>query len=355
VVTYRGRWLIAVIGKNSAWDQRVAITGASNGVTLIAGVVGTPAVVEGTTWNLTIQHNDGSGWKENEGVLPDPLQENGAQLTQVVRSKDHYTPTDTVPDDLVIEAAKIGPMFELPVRPYAVDAGSLLMLADGVFVGINGLQYMGVDVVNTWGEAFTDELLFDISDLGRATLASFGIVVQDSWHPNSLAATQQTLLGRAIRLPPLDIGQRTTVFFQVDASAAHRGKPDVEFVLLNLGGTPDPANAMRHNARAIFIAEVSYDRTTGTVFGHIPEGTLTLQLKSAAIDAQALKRLCRHATAPSSQFRLQLSRIMAQAKGGHCDQRTLRSLLLLICQCLTEGAAARDGREYACPGASGCR
>jgi hypothetical protein len=33
--------LITVIGKNSAWDQRIAITGTSNGVALIAGVIGT--------------------------------------------------------------------------------------------------------------------------------------------------------------------------------------------------------------------------------------------------------------------------------------------------------------------------
>ncbi len=35
-----------------------------------------------------------------------------------------------------------------------------------------------------------DELVFDISDMGRATLASFGIEVLDAWNPNALAATQ---------------------------------------------------------------------------------------------------------------------------------------------------------------------
>ena len=58
-------------------------------------------------------------------------------------------------------------MFEVTVRPFAVDAQSLIMLSDGVFVAPNGLQYMGVAIKNTWGEAFEDELLFDISDAGR--------------------------------------------------------------------------------------------------------------------------------------------------------------------------------------------
>ena len=180
MVTYQGRWSVTVIGKDSAWDQRVAITGASNGVTVIPGIVGTSQIVDGGTWSLTIEHNDGSGWKDNAAVTPDPMQEIGAAMQQVVRSKDEFRPGDSDPNDLVIQVSKVGPMFALPVRPYAVDAETLLMLSDGVFLGLSGLQYMGVDVVNTWGETFADELLFDISDLGRATLASFGIVVNDS-------------------------------------------------------------------------------------------------------------------------------------------------------------------------------
>src|SRR5215472_10670857 len=209
MVTYRGRWRITVTGKDSDWAQRVVVTGAATGGGDIAGVVGATQVIDGDQWDVTIQHNPGTGWVENEGILPDPMQEIGAQMRQVVRSKDHYTAGDTDPNDLVVQVDKIGPMFELPVRPFAVDAESLLMLADGVFIGLNGFQYMGVTVRNTWGETFGDELLFDISDMGRATLSSFGIVVQDAWSQAALAATQQTLMGRAIRLPQLAIGEST--------------------------------------------------------------------------------------------------------------------------------------------------
>ena len=101
--TYRGRWQVTVIGKHSAWDQRVVITGASTGGGVIAGSVGVSQIVDGDEWNLTIQHNDGShGWQENAAILPDALLENGANLSQVLRSKDVYSPGDTDPNDLVV-------------------------------------------------------------------------------------------------------------------------------------------------------------------------------------------------------------------------------------------------------------
>jgi hypothetical protein len=328
------------------------ISGASSGGGIIPGVVGVTQIVDGEQWNLTVQHNDGThGWQENAGVLADPLQENGARLSQVVRSKDVYTPGDTDPNDLVIRVDKIGPMFEVTVRPFAVDTQSLLMLSDGVFLGINGLQFMGVEIKNSWGEAFEDELLFDISDVGRATLASFGIMVVDSWAPSALTATQQVVQGRAIRIPPLEIGQKTTVYFLVDASGARRGKPPVEFVLHNLAGDPDPTNTMRHNARAIYIAELGYDSTTGTSVVHVPEGKVTLTLKSLSVDPVALQRLCRNVSMPvgraeGSRVADEIRRVVRGTRGGYCDQKTLRELIGLLCRCLV-------GPECGCDGDSG--
>jgi hypothetical protein len=365
LVSYRGLWRVAVTGKDSAWDQRVVVGGASTGGGIIPGVVGASQIVDGAEWTLSIQHNDGSGWSDNAAVLPDPMQELGAQMRQVVRSKDAYAPGDTDPNDLVVQVDKVGPMFKLPVRPYAVDAQTLLMLADGTFTGLNGLQYMAVEVENSWGETFEDELVFDISDLGRATLASYGIFVQDAWSAGALAATQQTLIGRGVRLPQLQIGERTTVYFQVDASGSHTGKPDVEFVLLNLVATPDPTSSMRHNSRAIHVAEVTYDRTTGRAMAEAPEGTLTLKLRSLAVDTQALTELCRNLTRPGRPgqpgavaLTPEAERLLAQfQRGGRCDQRTLRELLMLICRCLgacegCDGGPGGHGWERVCqPGA----
>jgi hypothetical protein len=357
--TYRGRWQITVIGKDSAWDQRVVITGASTGNGAFAGIIGAMQIVDGEQWQLTIEHNDGThGWQENAAVVPGPLQENGARLTQIVRSKDAFAGADTDPNDLVIRMDKIGPMFELTVRPYAVDAQSLLMFSDGIFVGLNGLQYMGVEIKNSWGEAFEDELLFDISDLGRATLLSFGIVVRDAWTPASLAATQQSLQGRAIRIPPLGIGQKTTLYFQVDASGARQGKPAVEFVLHNIGGDPDPNNAMRHNARAIYIAELGYDMGKGIAIARLPEGKVSLQLKSLAVDLVALQKLCRNTLKgpggrKASGLADDVARLLRETQGGYCDEKILRELIVLLCRCLTGSSCGCNGNGR--PGEDGGR
>lgn len=341
MISYRGRWLIRVVGKDSGWPQRVVVSGAVSGAGVVAGVVGASQVVDGEQWSLTIEHDDGSGWRENEGVLPDAIVEAGAEMSQVIRSKDHFTPGDNAPNDLVVRVEKVGPMFEVAVRPYAVDAESLMMLSDGVFVGIKRLQYMGVEIKNTWGEAFGDELLFDISDMGRATLASFGIVVQDAWSPASLQATQQTVVGRAIRISPIQIGERTTVYFQVDASMSRRGKPDVEFVLFNLGTTPDPTHSMRHNSRVAFVADVGYDRNRGEAVARTPEGTLRLSLRSMAIDARALAKLCRPilrpaAGPPTEGLSRDLERVLNRGRDGFCDQRMLQELIALLCSCFTD-------------------
>jgi len=336
-----------VIGKDSLWPQRVVISGASGGNGVVPGVVGATTEADGDAWSLTIEHDDGTGWAENEAILPGPLQEVGAEIRQIMRSKDAFHPGDDDPDDLVIRLDKVGPMFALPVRPYAVDAGSLMMLADGVFVGLAGVQLMGVEVRNTWGESFEDEVLFDISDLGRATLATFGIDVIDAWSPAALQATQQTMVGRAVRLPHLVIGERTTVYFQVDAGSARRGKPDVDFVLLNEGGTPDPTSGMRHNSRPVFVAEVGYDNTTGTASVRVPEGTLTLTLRSVMVDQAAVTTLCRQLLnggdgrgrpggGGGGPGRSDLDVLLAAAKSGHCDQLMLRQLLEIICRCLRD-------------------
>ena len=204
---------------------------------------------------------------------------------------------------------------------------------------------MGVSVRNTWGETFADELLSRHLGHGRATgFASFGILCRTPEAWPRWRRHRQTLVGRAIRLPQLAVGEQTTVYFQVDASGARTGKPPVEFALLNLTGTPDPTNSMRHNSRAIYIAEVSYDPVTGQVGARAPEGTLTLTMRSmAVVDTRSLTQLCRRLTQPSGTpaGRLapvpELDRLLAEMKAGHCDQRTLCALIRLVCRCLGEG------------------
>jgi len=341
MITYKGRWQIRITGKDSSWDQRVVITGASSGGGTLAGVVGNSQVADGTEWSLSVEHNDGGGWRVNEGILPDPMQVTGASMRQIIRTKDHYSSNDTDPNDLVIQMDKLGPMFEITVRPYAVDAQTLTMLADGVFVGINGLQYMGLDIKNTWGKEFETGMLLDVSDMGRATLASFGILVKDVWSSASLMATQQTVSGRRICLPPLAVGERTTIYFQVNAGNSRKGKPDVEFVLLNHAGTPDPANRMRFNSRAIFIAEAGYDRSKGEAFVNVPEGTMTLKMRSMAVDREAVTQLCRNLVHRISRRRSvkkdvrgEIRKILARSRNDCCDQQMICDLARILCRCM---------------------
>lgn len=341
MLNYRGRWRVTVIGKDSSWDQRVVISGATTGGGIITGVIGAAQLVDGAMWSLNIEHNDGTGWSVNDVVAPDAMIESGANLSQVVRSKDQTRPGDPVPNDLILRVEKIGPMFDLSVRPYAVDAATLAMLPDGIFVGLNGVQMMGVEIRNTWGRAFHADSLLEISALGRATLASFGVIVRDGWSPQMLAATQQTQLGGSMRLPPLEVGERFTLFFLLDAANAHRGKPPVEFVLHRAAGDPDPNNSMRFNRRAIFIIELSFDGAAAEGVALLPEGRLSMKLKSVAVSPGVVQQLChrmlkRGRGKNGGRLIDDLRQFIGssdQARG--CDPKMLREIVALLCNCLT--------------------
>jgi hypothetical protein len=338
MVTYRGRWRVSVIGKDSAWPQRVVVTTAA-GTTVLPGAIGQSREVDGDTWTLNIEHDDGSGWSSNEVVAPDPMAEAGLHMSQVVRSKDALRPGDTDPNDLVVRVDKVGPAIELTSRPFAADAATLTMLADGVFANLQGLQLMGVVVRNTWGRSWGQgEFALAISPLSRATLATFGVVVEDSWPVQVLAATQQQLLGSAVTLPAVEVGSSHLVFFAVDTSAAHRGKPDVELVLTSSGPAPDPSNPMRYARRQVYVAEVGYDSSTGTASVQVPEGTLTLRIDAMVVDLRSLKEMCADVRAklrasddPATR------RLLKRMQTSPHDDKTCRDLFALVCRCLSTG------------------
>ncbi len=333
---------MSVIGKDSDWPQRVVIEGATEGGGVLPGVVGQSQVVDGEIWNLTIEHDDGTGWSANAAVTPDPMAESGINLSQVVRSKDAFHPGDTDPNDLVIRVDKIGSAVELATRPFAVDAATLTMLADGVFVNLQATQLMGVMVRNAWGRDWQDgEFALDISPLGRATLATFGVNVIDAWPPQTLAATQQSLVGRAVVLPALDVGESHLIFFVLDTSGTHRGKPDVEFVLVSSGPAPDTSNPMRYSRRQVYLAEVSYDPSSAVASVRIPEGTLTLQMQALLIDDRALVTLCRDVRARLSRGDYPgAPQLLGRIRAGHHDEQICRDLFALVQRCLCE---CRDG------------
>ncbi len=347
MVNYHGRWRVSVIGKDSDWPQRVVLSGASLGGGILPGVVGDSQVVDGESWDLTIEHDDGTGWSANAAMEPDPMAEAGVDMSQVVRSKDAFHPGDTDPNDLVVRVEKIGPAFELTARPFAADAASLTMLADGVFVNVQGMQLMGVVVRNTWGRSWrAGEFALDLSPLARATLAGFGVTVVDSWPPATLAATQQRLLGRAIELPALGVGESHLLFFALDTSAAHRGKPDIEFLLVSAAAAPDPANPMRYARRQVFIAEMSHDPATGVTSVRVPEGTLSLRMEALLVDQRALKEVCDDVRDRLVHDRdPRVRRLLECIRRGRHDEDVCRELVALVCRCLCGdgGSGGGDG------------
>lgn len=259
MMAYYGRWRVIILDKNAAYEQRVLVSGASEGDGAHAGIPGESFIVDGETWNLKIQHDDGSGWDDSV-LYPEPLVVSGAHLHQIVSSEDRpEDPTDVQDrNDLIIRVYKIGPMFDVEYRPFAVNPGTLEMHPDGIFVGLNGIQYMGVKITNRWGKSLHDDTCLDISSLGRQILTAQGINVLDAWSPAELVNAGQSFISGGIEIGDLNVGESRTVYFKVDASGARKGKPEVQFQMLKASGVPDATNTMRKNKHKIFIAEVGY-------------------------------------------------------------------------------------------------
>lgn len=348
MVEYRGQWKVQVTGKDSDWPQRIVITGDTGRIE-IPGLVGIVEIVDGDRWNLDIQHDDGSGWSGNDVVQAGPMSFGDLAMTHFVNTKDETRPGDPEPNDLTVRMDKVGPAFEVTSRPFAVDASAMTMLGDGVISNVQGQQLVGVSVRNTWGTAFSQgRFALDVSPLGRATLATFGVVVEDAWPPTVLAATGQVMRGPAVEIPQLDVGEEHLVFFLVDSSAAHRGKPELEFVLESSVYDPDPASSQHYNRRQVYIAEMTYDSLTGTTSVVVPEGRMTLTLEAITVDRRRLGTLCRdveRAVRESGDPRS--GDLLRRLRSRRLDERTCRELAELVartlCRCACGCGPDGDG------------
>jgi hypothetical protein len=240
---------------------------------------------------------------------------------------------------------KLGPAFEVTTRPFAADAATLTMLGDGVLTNLQGSQLLGVQVRNTWGDSFSaGSFALDVSPLGRATLGSFGVQILDAWPPQLLASTGQALVGSAVTLPAMEVGDEHLLFFLMTTPGAHRGKPDVEFALTSVLGGPDPTSPQHYARRQVFIAEVGYDSTNGESFVRGPEGVLRLRLESVAVDLQALAETCRdvrHTLATARDPRLEA--LARRVRAGDLDEAACQRLVALVAEVLCRGCAQGCG------------
>lgn len=348
--TYRGRWRVTVVSKEAGFEQRVLIAGASVGDGPHAGVAGETFDVDGDVWTLRIQHDDGTGFEDSRH-RPGPLVDTGAQLSQIVESEDLPGPGGDF-NDLVVRVDKVGPMIAVDTRPFAAIPDTLEMAPDGIVVGVNGMQLLGVRVTNTWGRAFHPDTTVRIAAIGRSALAAHGIDVVDAWTPAELAATGQLVTAAGVRVGALEIGESRTIFFKIDATGARTGKPDVRFQALRASGVPDAASPDRHASHRVFVAEVGYDPGTGAVSVTVPEGRAEVRLHAIVADRRAFTRLCRVAATRSPDDLDRLTDLVSAVHGGRCDAATLRELIRLVCRCLS--GCDGDHGDGGLPGLDAC-
>ena len=72
-ITMQGAWFVKVKSKSASFTQRFIISGASLNSGTYSGVTSTPEVlVDGSAWNISIQHNPGSGFLNSTMKLKNP-------------------------------------------------------------------------------------------------------------------------------------------------------------------------------------------------------------------------------------------------------------------------------------------
>ncbi|CAM04720.1 hypothetical protein A8924_5871 [Saccharopolyspora erythraea NRRL 2338] len=231
--TYRGSWRLTVVGKEAAWPQRVVISGSVSGI--VPGEPGRTVVIAGDEWHLVVEHDDGGGWKRSAQVIQRPLNRTGDQASQVIVSKDRFWAHDSTPDDLVVSLETVGGPLSVG-KLFAADADRLTPRGSGSLRSGDGEQLLGVEITNTGFESFGYDAVLDISPRGRSELAGCGVLVQDKWRPALLRATGQEVFEGAVSVPPLEVGESTTVYFPVDCAQASSAAPEVEFELRHRSG-----------------------------------------------------------------------------------------------------------------------
>lgn len=102
-VTMQGSWTVRVKAKSAAFQQRFKIAGASVGNGTHPGTTGSASIfVSGASWSVTIESNDGTGWKPSKERYKFPT----TNLTHVfVDIESDDTANDGDFNDLVLECS----------------------------------------------------------------------------------------------------------------------------------------------------------------------------------------------------------------------------------------------------------
>jgi hypothetical protein len=283
-------WRLVTTKTIHTLKNRYRITGAESGNGTFDPVDGTVNHATGIQgWDLIAeyQNKNETTWNLSKMKLLSRVQ-NGAELKYVIGSEDPL-PTEDY-EDIQWDATFEGRMFDVPYRPYAVRINDLFQMPDGIFDTILGTYYMGVRVTNTWAEPFTATHTLDISNTSRAELSAQGITILDSWTSLELSRLGQSQAGRGISLNGLQPGQSRTVYFKVNVSAASPKKYNVEFIHIDISGTPDPANPKRLLKKQFFVSASHVDSNTGELVCTVAEGSVRLKLKEVGYDQKGARK-----------------------------------------------------------------
>jgi hypothetical protein len=289
-LTLVGDWRVVVQSRDAAWAQRVVITNAVGGPQVLDGTVGLILDVQGneqTPWQLSIEHNDGSGWVPND-LAPDAQVISGSSITQVVWSEDSPGGGDDDYNDLVVRLEKLG-MVDQPSNPFAVWPTAMQVMPEGIFEASLGRYFLAVTVRNVWTQAWPVQAAVGLTARCRNWLQAGGVVVDEAWSVDDLAVVGQAVAGGLVQVGPLAPWAATVVYFKVDVTNAIVRKHNVEIEVLE-PAAEDPDHLNRKAMAPMCVSRTTYDAPNGVFRSVCDRGTMTAAVKELTVDYHSFKR-----------------------------------------------------------------
>ncbi len=334
------KWRLELTKAIHSLKNRYRIANASQGNGTFDPTLGQIHDVNGLPqWELVAEYQEvnQASWKSSKMKIVSRTQ-NGAELSYVIGAEDPL-PTEDF-EDLQWEARFEGRMFDIPYRPYAVRASDLFQMPDGIFDTLLGSYYMGVRVQNVYAEEFGPTHTLDITNACRAVLATKGVFIGDAWSQQELAQFGQQQVGRGISVNGLKPGDSRTIFFKINVSTAAPRKYEMQFIHVDVAGTPDPHNPKRLLSKHIFVSSSHADSATGELVCTVKEGTIRLKLLEVAYDVKGARRArkkCKPCTTKSDLQGLR-SYLEHALKEGDLDICDLKKIV----ERLTQGVGCCD-------------
>jgi len=287
-----GDWRIIIQSRDAAWAQKVILFNTASGTQTLNGSPGSVLDIyglDGNSWELHIQHNDGLHSWQDSWLKPTTKNVIGSSITQIIESEDDIGPnSDRDFNDLVIRLEKLG-MVDQPARPFAVWPATMQITPDGMFETALGRYFMAVRIRNIWTEPWPVDTVVGLTQRCRQWLGTGGIVVHDYWSLEDQAAVGQEVVNGRIRVGALQPWELRIIYFKVDVSHSSVRKHNIEVQILQ----PVAENLNHINRKAtnqIFVSETVYDAAQKVFVSQCDHGTLTVAVKELMVDYHSFKR-----------------------------------------------------------------